>query len=91
MSRFQDWQTVLDFVGKNYVIIYTEDGEQRAPRAVQDILRTREERSVLLEVLLPGFTVSTHFSRHNRVEMDLRPEDINTSEKGRAVFSLMSG
>jgi hypothetical protein len=49
----------------------------------------RSEKAQTLKVVLPGFTVNSHFFLEDEIELDLRPEDIDSAEKANAVFALI--
>jgi hypothetical protein len=84
-----DWQTLLNYLGTNYLLTYTEDGSPAFLPDAEKIFQMRDEKSVALKVMLLGFTVNTHFFSQHEIEMDLLPEDVNSSDKAEAVFRLM--
>jgi hypothetical protein len=49
-----------------------------------------KEAAVQVEIMLVGFVVKAHFFQTQEIEMDLRPEDVDSEEKANAVFELMS-
>lgn len=42
-----------------------------------------------MEVVLPGFTVNSHFLNSEYIEINLLPEDVDSAEKAEDVFRLM--
>jgi hypothetical protein len=85
----QDWKLVLDHLSTKYVCVYSEDGSITSLPSVDVIARRRNEVSVSLEAMLYGFTVNCHFFETGRIEMNVLPEDVNSSEKSQAVLDLM--
>lgn len=87
----ESWQHLLDYLSGNYVLIYSEDGAETQLPDIESIWQAYDEKSLALEIMLPGFTVNSHFSSKNFIEMNLLPEDVDSSEKAEAVFQLLSG
>lgn len=83
------WQALLDFLSAKYELIYLENGAEEALPDFATIWKRRNEKAVTLKVVLPGFTVNTHFFLEDDIEMDLLPEDIDSFEKADAVFELI--
>lgn len=84
-----DWQHLLNHLSTSYLVIYTEDGVQCTLPDMESITRNRDTKTLALEIMLPGFTVNSHFFRSDEIEMDVLPEDVNSLEKANAVFRLM--
>jgi hypothetical protein len=45
----------------------------------------------MLEIMLQGFTLNSHFTSTNQIQLNVLPEDVNSAEKADAVFHLMRG
>jgi hypothetical protein len=83
------WQSLLDFLAGNYQLVYLEDGVAASRPDFSTIWQRCGKKAVTLQVLLPAFTVNTHFFLIDQIEMDVLPEDVDSSEKADAVFTLM--
>ena len=86
-----DWQALLKFLSTNYVLNYAEDGISKPLPEFDTIQERRKGKAIALEVLLPGFTINTHFFSDDHIQLNLLPEDVNSAEKADAVFALMKG
>lgn len=84
-----EWQSVLTFLAANYELHYSEDGVAQPLPPFTTIRRHQNERATSLKIQLPGFTVNTHFFLENEIEMDVRPEDVDSFERAQAVFMLI--
>jgi len=85
----QQWQELLDYVSRTFVVVYTENGIPKPLPDVDSIFASQRLRSVMLEVMLQGFTVNCHFSPITEVRMNVLPEDVDSSQKAESVFQLM--
>jgi hypothetical protein len=85
-----DWRRVLKYFSANYVVTLTEDGVQKPIPDIETIFQQRDERSLALEVMLPGFTVNSHFFSKDAIELNVLPEDVDSNEKAESVFCLMT-
>jgi hypothetical protein len=83
------WQSLLHFLSANYVLIYSEDGVVEPLPEFSTIWQRHEQKSLTLEVLLPGFTINAHFFLNDQIELNLLPEDVDSPEKAEAVFTLI--
>jgi hypothetical protein len=86
-----DWQAVLNFLSAQYVLVYSEDGLAEPLPELATVWQRHNEKSLTLKVLLPGFTINTHFFAVEQIELDLLPEDIDSAEKANAIFALIGG
>ncbi|HTS09766.1 MAG TPA: hypothetical protein VMP68_29645 [Candidatus Eisenbacteria bacterium] len=84
-----DWQRLLDYVSREFLVAYSEDGDQKPLPSASSILKAREISAVMLEVMLPGFTLNSHLEAANQIRLDVLPEDVDSDEKAGAVFHLM--
>jgi hypothetical protein len=84
-----EWQSVLNFLAANYELHYTEDGVAEPLPPFTTIRLHQQKRATSLKIQLCGFTVNTHFFLDDQIEMDVRPEDIDSLEKAQAVFMLI--
>jgi len=84
-----DWQRLLDHLAARFLLIYSEDGVQTPLPKFEIIRQRRNQATLLMEVMLPGFTINCQFSDDGQIQMDLLPEDVNSSEKAEAVFQFM--
>ena len=84
-----DWQRLLDCVSREFLVAYSENGDQKPVPSASSMLRARETSTVMLEVMLPGFTLNSHFEVPNQIRLDVLPEDVDSDEKAGAVFHLM--
>ena len=87
--QVKDWQHLLASLSKRYSLFYSEDGVSKSLPHADSIFQARLQRSVMLEIMLPGFTLNSYFFLDSEIEIDLRPEDINSEEKAAAVFEFM--
>ncbi|HEY2915163.1 MAG TPA: hypothetical protein VGK21_17495 [Candidatus Angelobacter sp.] len=85
------WQVLLDFLSAKYELVYLEDGVEETLPDFATIWKRHNEKAVTLKVVLPGFTVNSHFFLEHDIELDLLPEDIDSFEKAKAVFELIRG
>jgi hypothetical protein len=86
-----DWQRFLDYVSREFLVVYSEDGTQEPLPNASSILKAYETRSVMLEVMLQGFTLNAHFETRGQIRLDVLPEDIDSDEKAMAVLRVMMG
>lgn len=84
-----DWQDLLKFFSANYVLNYSEDGISRPLPQFATIRGISKGKAITLEVLLPGFTINTHFFSDDLIQLNLLPEEVDSREKADAVFALM--
>ncbi len=84
-----EWQRFLDYVTDRYAVVYTKDGAASTLPRAERIFEAKGQCSVVMEVVLPGFTINSHFLRHDEIRLNALPEDIDTSEKSSAVFQFM--
>jgi hypothetical protein len=84
-----DWQTTLDLLRNSYVVIYSEDGKHCVLPEIMGIWKMQLKKSVMVEVVLPGFTINSHLHYRDRIDLNLRPEDVDSREKAESVFDLM--
>ena len=87
----QDWQRLLALLERKYLVVYSENGVAIKQPDLSTIRKRAQTKTAEMEVLLPGFTLRAHFLETAQIEMDLRPEDVDSAEKANAVFELMSG
>jgi hypothetical protein len=83
------WQALLEFLPTKYDLAYLEDGLAVPLPDFATIWRRRSEKALMLKVVLPGFTVNSHFFLEDEIELDLLPEDIDSAEKANVVFALI--
>jgi hypothetical protein len=88
-TAVKDWQLTLDHLAAKYSCVYSEDGNITSLPSADVIARRRNEVSVSFEVMLYGLTVNCHFFETGRIEMDVLPENVNSSEKSQAVLDFM--
>src|SRR5438309_1696683 len=88
-ANIDDWQRLLSYLSTNYVVAYTEDGLQTDMPDIRKIRQRRDEKSIALEVMLPGFTVNCYFISNEVIEIDILPDDVNSVEKAKEVFRMM--
>ncbi len=87
----RDWQTLLDYLSAHHEISYYEDGKT-IPLPKFDMIITRgETNSISLKLNLIGFTVNCHFFDIHQIEMDVLPDEIDSSSKADSIFQLMLG
>jgi hypothetical protein len=84
-----DWQHLLEYLARNYLVVYTEDGHQVALPSIEGIWSAQTERSVTLEIVLAGFTINCHFVVRDQITMNVLPEDVDSQAKADAVLHLM--
>lgn len=85
----QDWQCMLQILQTKYVTVYSEDGTVTNLPPIDQIWLTRLQKSLTFEILLPGFTVNTHFFTPEEIELNILPDDIDSQEKANAFFEFM--
>jgi hypothetical protein len=90
-TNSDDWQLLLDYLSANNRLAYSEDGKACSLPKFEAIWRKHNEKTLLLQVMLPGFTANCHFFDNQQIQIDLLPEDVNSPKKGDAVFGLMNG
>ncbi len=88
-TTLEEWQCVLDYLRTEYLVVYTEDGTERPLPTIETVWQARDERSIMLEIALPGLMVNSHFLDNKQITMNILPEQVDSSEKGEAVFQLM--
>jgi hypothetical protein len=86
-----DWKVALDFLSTNYSVFFSENGIHTSLPDFPSIWEKRAEASILLEVMLPGFTLNCHFHDADRIQLDVLPENVNSREKAETVFHVMVG
>ena len=86
----EDWRTLLHYLSTKYVTVYSEDGVAKPQPEFKAIWQARNKKALAIEILLPGFAVSSNFFETEQIEMDLRPEDVDSAEKANAVFGFQS-
>jgi len=90
-TSYDEWQAVLDYLSANFAIAYSEDGVVLPLPRFEEIRRKRNQRTVMLEILLSGLTLNCHFLDDDHIQLNILPEDVDSSEKADLVFRLMSG
>ncbi len=86
----ENWNRILKHLSQTYLAIYTEDGNQMPLPDVQEIWNAQQRRSVMLEIVLPGFTINCHFVEPDQIRFNVLPEDVDSQAKANAVFRLMT-
>ena len=86
-----DWQRFLDWVSSSYPTIYSLDGAQSPLPLFAVIKARRETASQILRVDLGGFEANSHFFSDGEIEIDVLPEDVNSTSRTQIVFDLMKG
>jgi hypothetical protein len=89
-TTLQDWQSVLDYLSAHYVIRYSENWVSKPLPSAEVIWKKRQQVTVLLEIELSGFNVNAHFFVENEIEIDIRPEDVDSRDKTDSVFEFMT-
>jgi len=89
-TNLNGWESLIAFLSGNYLVIYSEDGIETPLPEAKIIFLRRAEKTVMLEVMLLGFTVNCHFFLIDQIQMNLLPENINTKAKADPVFELMT-
>ena len=89
-SNASDWQTFLDWLSSKYSTAYFEDGARTSLPRFEVIWGKQNGASQLLKIDLGGFAVIAHFFSDLEIEMDVRPEDVDSVSKAECVFKLMS-
>jgi hypothetical protein len=87
----RDWEKLLLYLTTQYLVVYSENRVVTPQPDFATIWHRTKEKAVQLEIMLPGFTVRAHIFQTEEIEMDLRPEEVDSNEKACAVFELMSG
>jgi hypothetical protein len=89
-TELQDWNILLEFLKSCYVCVYSEDGVAISLPRAESIWKRQKEVTVLVEILLPGFTLNCHFFDLHQIELDVLPEDVDSKDKAAVVFKLMT-
>jgi hypothetical protein len=85
----RDWQSLLDWLSAHYELEYSEDYISQPLPDIEAISRIYNQKSPALRIILLGFTANCHFQARDEIRINVLPEDVDSSEKAEAVFSLM--
>src|SRR3989441_1094988 len=84
-----DYDRLLGMLATQYRVLYLEDGNAKDLPDYATIIRRRDLVSVSIAIDVFGVEVKCFFWGENELTLDLRPEDVDSTEKAQGIFDLM--
>ncbi|MCR8843329.1 protein export chaperone secb [Paenibacillus sp. SC116] len=82
-----DWESIFEYLDKNNIQYkITKDGELVNERAINQLMKLRQDYSLNISIDYKGISVSGYFYDADQIEFDIVPEQIQTED---AVDSLI--
>src|SRR5438552_18479694 len=83
-----DYDRLLGMLATQYRLLYLEDGNAKDLPDYATIIRRRDLDSVSIAIDVFGVEVKCFFWGENELTLDLRPEDVDYTEKAQAHIYL---
>jgi hypothetical protein len=84
-----DYDRLLGALAARYRVLYFEDEKSKALPDYATILRRRDAISISIAINVAGVDVRCYFWEENEINLDLRPEDVDSAEKADGIFDFM--
>ncbi len=85
----RDQRSLLRFAATKHSAVYVRDGEEQPIPDYAIVVQENQSLSVHVKFYTAGVRVNIWFGRDEEINLDVLPDDVDSSAKARAIFELM--
>ncbi|WP_028596240.1 hypothetical protein [Paenibacillus assamensis] len=85
-----DWESIFEYFDKNKIQYkITKDGELVYERAINQLMKLRQDYSLNISIDYKGISISGYFYEADQIEFDTLPEQIQTEDAVNSLIEFM--